>query len=250
MESQRKKKLFNILMIAMVAIIALGGIIAVTLMKDTGTDPLKNNAGTDGGYGITLEGADEALTEQEKGEAESSQNRSGEKSDDGKNENTGNRDSMGKTPSNDKESAPEKEEAVVPGGSTPVAKTCTIEIRCDTVLNNMDKLKAGKEGFIPNNGTILQTTTVEFEEGDTVFDVLAGVCSSKGIQLEYSWSPVYGSSYIEGINHLYEYDCGDQSGWIFKVNGTAPNYGASAYTLEDGDSIRWLYSCVGYGSDV
>lgn len=35
------------------------------------------------------------------------------------------------------------------------------------------------------------------------------------------------------------------SGWIYKVNGTAPNRGASAYKVSDGDAISWYYTCDG-----
>ena len=128
--------------------------------------------------------------------------------------------------------------------------SCTIEIRCDTILNNMGNLTPGKEGYVPSNGVILKTTTVKFSQGETVFDVLTRVCSNKGIQIEYSWTPMYGSYYIEGINHLYEFDCGEQSGWMYKVNGWFPNYGCSSYTLEEGDTIVWCYTCNGYGADV
>lgn len=136
------------------------------------------------------------------------------------------------------------------GSGTKYDYSCTIEIRCDTILNNMDKLTSGKEGYVPSDGTILRKTTVGFNEGETVFDVLQRACNSKGIQMEASWSPAYGSSYIEGINHLYEFDCGPQSGWMYKVNGWFPNYGCSSYKLKDGDSIVWLYSCEGLGADV
>lgn len=128
--------------------------------------------------------------------------------------------------------------------------SCTIEIRCDTILNNMDKLTSGKEGYVPSDGAILRKTTVGFNEGETVYDVLQRICKSKGIQLEASWSPIYGSSYVEGINHLYEFDCGPQSGWVYKVNGWCPNYGCSAYKLGNGDAISWLYTCEGLGADV
>ena len=124
---------------------------------------------------------------------------------------------------------------------------CTIEIRCDTILDNMKELSKGKEAYVPANGCILSTSTVEFNEGDTVFDVLERVCNYAGIQLEYAWTPLYNSYYIEGINHLYEFDCGNESG---KVNGWFPNYGCSSYYLEDGDVIVWTYSCKGLGADV
>ncbi len=128
--------------------------------------------------------------------------------------------------------------------------SCTIEIRCDTILNNMESLNKGKEGYVPSNGVILKKINVGFNRGETVFDVLKRVCDSKGIQMEASWTPAYGSSYIEGINHIYEFDCGPQSGWVYKVNGWFPNYGCSAYKVSDGDSIVWLYTCQGYGADV
>ena len=133
--------------------------------------------------------------------------------------------------------------------STP-ANSCTIEIRCDTILNNMGNLKAGKEGYVPSNGKILSTVKVSFEEGETVFDVLKRVCSKADIQLEYSWTPMYNSYYVEGINNLYEFDCGNESGWMYKVNGWFPNYGSSSYTLKDGDVIVWTYTCNGLGADV
>lgn len=127
--------------------------------------------------------------------------------------------------------------------------TCTISIRCDAILDNMDKLAAGKEAFVPSNGQILAESTVEFQEGDTVFDVLQSVCKETGIHMEYSNNPVYDSAYIEGINQLYEFDCGEQSGWMYNVNGWFPNYGCSKYTVSAGDDINWVYTCT-LGKDV
>ena len=128
--------------------------------------------------------------------------------------------------------------------------TCTIAIRCDTILDNMGDLTEGKNKYVPANGCILATSKLTFEEGETVFDVLKRACSLASIQLEYSWTPMYNSYYIEGINHLYEFDCGNESGWMYKVNGWFPNYGCSAYTLKDGDAIVWCYTCKGLGADV
>ena len=103
---------------------------------------------------------------------------------------------------------------------------------------------------MPSNGIILSTSSVQYYDGETVFEVLKRACNAAGIQLEYSWTPMYDSYYIEGINHLYEFDCGSESGWMYKVNGWFPNYGCSAYTLEDGDVIVWCYTCNGLGADV
>lgn len=123
--------------------------------------------------------------------------------------------------------------------------TCTIAISCDSILNNMSKLRAGKEAFVPSDGCILDTMTMEFCQGETVLDILNRACGSKEIQLEYSYSPAYDSYYVEGIHHLYEFDCGSSSGWTYQVNGVYPNYGCSSYTLSDGDTILWSYTCTG-----
>lgn len=128
--------------------------------------------------------------------------------------------------------------------------SCTISIVCDTILNNWDDLDPAKGSYVPSNGVILSTVSVSFTQGETVFDVLKRACSDYGIQLEYSWTPLYGSYYVEGINYLYEFDCGFESGWMYKVNGWFPNYGCSSYTLNDGDSIVWCYTCKGLGADV
>lgn len=125
-----------------------------------------------------------------------------------------------------------------------------ITIRCDTILANIDDLNPAKAEFVPADGTILPMIRVAFTEGDTVFDVLQAVCAQANIQLEFSWTPMYGSYYIEGINNLYEFDCGEQSGWMYKVNGWFPDYGCSSYYLKNGEVIEWHYTCHGYGTDV
>ena len=129
-------------------------------------------------------------------------------------------------------------------------KTCTITIVCPTIFDNLNSLNAEKAPFVPKDGTILPSTKVTFTEGETVFDVLRRVCDTAQLQIEYSYTPLYESYYVEGINHLYEFDCGPESGWMFKVNEWFPNYGCSAYTLKDGDDIVWCYTCTGLGADV
>ena len=61
--------------------------------------------------------------------------------------------------------------------------------------------------------------------------------------MEFSFSPGFNSNYVEGINNLYEFDCGQNSGWMYCVNGWYPNYGCSRYVVQDGDVIEWNYTC-------
>ena len=128
-------------------------------------------------------------------------------------------------------------------------KTCTITIKCDTILNNMEFLEESKHSLIPSDGIILPEKEVTFSEGESVFDVLLREAHNNGIHLEFTKSPVYDSAYIEGIHNLYEFDCGELSGWMYSVNGIFPNYGCSGYVLENGDRIEWVYTCT-LGNDV
>ena len=125
--------------------------------------------------------------------------------------------------------------------------TCTISISCATILNNMDKCEEAKRALIPADGTILAASTVTFSPGESVFDVLQRVCRERKIPMEFSFTPIYNSAYIEGIYNLYEFDVGDGSGWMYKVNDWFPNYGCSRYQVQQGDVICWVYTCdLGY----
>ena len=117
------------------------------------------------------------------------------------------------------------------------------------ILNNMDMCRENKKNYVPASGVILSTTTVTFTEGETVYDVLQRVCRDNGIQMDSIWTTTYNSAYVKGIANLYEFDVGEGSGWMYKVNGWFPNYGCSSYTLKNGDVICWVYTCD-LGDDV
>lgn len=122
--------------------------------------------------------------------------------------------------------------------------TCTIAISCATILDNMDSLVDAKKDIIPSDGTILATTTVTVEEGQSVYDALRKACQQAGIPLDASGANAYGTTYVKGINNIYEFDCGSLSGWKYCVNGVYPNYGCSSYILKEGDRIVWNYTCT------
>ena len=127
--------------------------------------------------------------------------------------------------------------------------TCTVSISCATILEDTDRLDAEKADLVPADGVLLAPTAVEFAEGESVFDVLKRVCRENKIHMEFSETPVYQSAYIEGIGNLYEFDCGEGSGWMYRVNGEFPNVGCSRYALADGDTVEWVYTCD-FGADV
>ena len=164
-------------------------------------------------------------------------------------------------PSNNEKPKPSNNEKPKPGNSStkpkpennqtitspkPKNKTVTIAISCKTAINNGLNKKPGFS-HLPSNGIVLQNMKVEFSEGDTVFDILVKVTRKKGIHMEYRGSG--SNTYIEGINNLYEFDGGSNSGWMYSVNGVYPNYGVGAYKVKSSDVIKFNYTC-NLGADL
>ena len=80
---------------------------------------------------------------------------------------------------------------------------CTLAIRCDAVLNDLDSLAADKRELIPADGVLLPETQAAFADGETAFDL----------------------------------------GWLYHVNGQSPDVTCSDYQLQPGDKVEFLYSC-------
>ena len=110
-------------------------------------------------------------------------------------------------------------------------QSCEFLISCKTVLSNKSALQSNYQ--VPAGGKIYEKK-MEFEEGDTVMDVL----KRTGVDIDIS------KGYVAGIDGLYEFDCGKNSGWMYRVNGKFPNYMAGKCKLHDGDKVEWLYTCV------
>lgn len=120
-----------------------------------------------------------------------------------------------------------------------------LSIDSSTIYDNYDQLESALKDLYPADGEdkILVKTAFALKEGDTVFDVLVRATKHFKIHFEFSHSAVYDSKYIEGIHHLYEFDCGALSGWMFLVNGIFPQSGVNHYNLKDGDNIEIKYTC-------
>lgn len=172
-----------------------------------------------------------------------------------------NNDKVEKTDNSSEKPKPSNNEKPKPGNSStkpkpennqtitspkPKNKTVTIAISCKTAINNGLNKKPGFS-HLPSNGIILQNMKVEFNEGDTVFDILVKITRKKGIHMEYRGSG--SNTYIEGINNLYEFDGGSNSGWMYSVNGVYPNYGVGAYKVKSSDVIKFNYTC-NLGADL
>ena len=73
------------------------------------------------------------------------------------------------------------------------------------------------------------------KEGATAYSIL----SETG--LSYKKTGFGSATYVRAINGLAEKDHGPLSGWMYKVNGVAPNISAGGYKLKKGDQVVWYY---------
>lgn len=129
-----------------------------------------------------------------------------------------------------------------PAATAEAKNQCALQITCASVLSHMDQLKENLKKIIPPDGVILEGT-YDFLEGDTVFDLLKRVCSEQNILIDYVFTPGFSTYYIKGINQLYEFDCGDESGWMYSVNGKEPDVGCGQYKVKKNDNIVFFYTC-------
>ncbi len=163
------------------------------------------------------------------------------------------KESSSQQPSSQKETETTQERPAPVDSDEPADKTkvnyCTLSVDCLTILDNMDKFNRDKLSVLPKDGVIYKERKVIFYEGETVFDVLNREMKKNRIHMEFEKTPMYNSNYVEGIGNIYEFDCGELSGWTYSVNGWFPNYGCSRYKLKDGDKIQWRYTCD-LGRDV
>ncbi len=125
--------------------------------------------------------------------------------------------------------------------ATSSSVTATISIECKSILNNMDNLAKGHESYVPSDGVILDEYTATYNKKTTAYDLLSDACKENNISVS-SEKTSFGM-YVSGINNLDEFDCGQQSGWTYYVNGKMPNVACSAYKLKNGDKVVFLYTC-------
>lgn len=121
--------------------------------------------------------------------------------------------------------------------------TCTITVECKNIHKHMSQLKSGHERYVPNDGYIIHAESHTVNRGSTAYDVLKLACNAHGIRLT-ARSTSYGV-YVVGINNLDEKDCGSASGWMYKVNGTAPMTSCGKYKMDSGDNLVFYYVCTG-----
>ena len=100
----------------------------------------------------------------------------------------------------------------------------------------------GKNGEI-----IIENMCVKYKEDLSVADISKEVCRYKNIPFVTSGTGTV--IYVQGINNLFEFDHGSESGWLYSVNGEFQSMSCGNYTVKDGDYVEWFYT-LDFGKDV
>lgn len=125
----------------------------------------------------------------------------------------------------------------------PNSVRVTVSVDAKTAAANLNQITAKKRAYVPSDGWIIAPMEITLKKGETAYDALIKVTKARGIQMEADSSPIYNSYYVRGINNLYEFDGGGNSGWLYSVDGWFPNYGASQYsTFKNGSVVQWRYT--------
>lgn len=89
-------------------------------------------------------------------------------------------------------------------------------------------------------GTVLESESVKWKDGDTVADLLIRALKSRKLAYETRGSGAL--FYVTGIDGLFEFDDGPTSGWKYRVNGEVIGRSAGAFKAQPGDRITWFYA--------
>lgn len=108
----------------------------------------------------------------------------------------------------------------------------TVSIECSAAAETMEPLPE----WMPEDGEMLAPTEVPISAGETALEALTDAARLKKLQLEAN------GGYVAGIGYLYEQECGELSGWMYRVNGEKPAQGSGDFILHDGDRMEWYYT--------
>ena len=78
-------------------------------------------------------------------------------------------------------------------------------------------------------------------EGATVYHALIEALAEAGMS-QVGAKSGYVRSISKDGKTLSEFDNGENSGWLYKVNGDLPDVGLTSYAIKDGDRIVWYYT--------
>ena len=183
-----------------------------------------DSASTDYGNNVTQEGQSNEATNQDGNTQDESDGASGNQGKSTEKEDGTSSSSSNKTSSSSRSSSSSKQNSNGNSRGTTANSTAS-----STVTVSVSVSSSAADGRV--SGSAHPT----FKKGATAYDALCATGLSVSTK-----SSQYGI-YVSAIGGLAEFEYGGKSGWMYSVNGSAPNVSCGKYVLKDGDSVSWYY---------
>lgn len=126
---------------------------------------------------------------------------------------------------------------VQPPAAPPKQNTISLTVDCKNAIDYGILENPNFKDTLPQNGIILSDGNVQFTEGESVMTVLKRALKAQKTACSIP------NGYVRSIAGLAEKDCGETSGWLYRVNGELPNVSCKYYTLQAGDRVEFIYTC-------
>ena len=183
----------------------------------------EDSASTDYGNAVPQEGQSDEAADQDGNTQSESSNTSGNQSKSTENEGSAPSSSGNKASSSNNASANKQT------GNGSSQGTTASSAASSTVTVSVSVSSSAADGRV--SGSAHPT----FKKGATAYDALCATGLSVSTK-----SSQYGL-YVSAIGGLAEFEYGGKSGWMYSVNGSAPNVSCGKYVLKDGDTVSWYY---------
>ncbi len=128
---------------------------------------------------------------------------------------------------------PEEFYSAHPDAVTEDSDWVTLTVECRSIAH-----RKGYDKTLPENGVLIDGEKYVLTKDETVFEVISKAAAYQRLPLDHSGGR---NIYITGIDGIYEFDFGAQSGWLYTVNGIAPDINCGEYRPKSGDEIVFKY---------
>lgn len=132
-----------------------------------------------------------------------------------------------------------KPAATTQAATTKPADTVSLTVQCHKAVEYIQQNNIkGYDRIVPANGIMLTEKNIPLQNGDSVLSVLKRVLDAHSMIYKAD------GGYVSNIGGLAAKAkaFGEQSGWLYSVNGvTPPNVSSAAYKLKAGDHIEFRF---------
>lgn len=130
-------------------------------------------------------------------------------------------------------------EDVQAGTEVPKANSVSLSVNCSNAVAYGIRENESFAKIIPENGVMFSSDNIVISDGENVMKLLKRVLKENKTTCQ-----ITSGGYVKSIGGLSEFDCGSNSGWMYKVNGILPNITTKSYKLNSGDKVEFIYTCT------